>query len=499
MGRSRRKSSISSSSRSRSRSKSRSRSRSRSHRPRSRSGDSRPHRKHNRSKSKKSGHQGRDRSSSNDERSRSRRWSPRKPPLTSSSSAAAAADAVAKANNGRPANGAADAKDRKHGEKTKSSSSDSSSSSNSDGSDEEEIVHFDWHAGQILNDRYTLQTFLGDGTFGRCVLAHDRQYNCPVALKIIRDVKRYAANAKIEADILKDIRRADPNGASGCSIMFDTFTHGPHFCLVFEPLGVSLYDFLKNNFFRGFWMQDLQSFAKQSMQALQFLHEGLRLAHTDLKPENILLQTQDPPVVANFPRFDEWRDRRIAGGTPWEVGPYVRPTSTRIKIIDFGNATYEDEHHSSLINTRQYRSPEVLLGVGWDERSDLWSIGCILMELYNGEQLFETHEELEHLALIERIIGELPQDMLARAPKEIQEKYLTRTSTGKYRIPWPERSSGPDSERHVYCQRPVMKQVQPHHAQFAEFITKILRLDPTTRLSAGKALKHPLFQCAFQD
>eukprot|EP00971_Amphidinium_carterae_P157392 3119925-Amphidinium_carterae.2 len=46
-------------------------------------------------------------------------------------------------------------------------------------------------------------------------------------------------------------------------------------------------------------------------------------------------------------------------------------------IIDFGNATYEDEHHSSVINTRQYRGPEVVLELGWDVRSDIWSLGCL--------------------------------------------------------------------------------------------------------------------------
>merc|ERR1712232_1511618 len=96
-----------------------------------------------------------------------------------------------------------------------------------------------------------------------------------------------------------------------------------------------------------------------------------------------------------------------------------RPSSSQIKLIDFGNATYYNEHHSSVINTRQYRGPEVLLSLGWEESSDLWSIRCILMELYTGDQLFATHEELEHLALIEKIIHELPAHMLTGAAKQM--------------------------------------------------------------------------------
>lgn len=59
-------------------------------------------------------------------------------------------------------------------------------------------------------------------------------------------------------------------------------------------------------------------------------------------------------------------------------------------VIDFGGATYDYESKSSIINTRQYRSPEVILGLGWSYPSDIWSAGCIIAELYLGELLFAT-------------------------------------------------------------------------------------------------------------
>jgi len=354
-----------------------------------------------------------------------------------------------------------------------------------------------------MNSRYHLVKLLGDGTFGRVVLAHDQGSNRQVAIKIIRDVKRYMDNAKIEADILKDIRQADPHGNSGCAIMYETFTHDQRFyCLVFEPLGASLYDFLKGNAFRGFWMQDIQSFAQQSMQALMFLHTNLRMTHTDLKPENILLQTMEPPYKCHFPREAEWlrRNGSSSSSKGQATGEYLRPASSRIKLIDFGNATYEDEHHSSIINTRQYRGPEVLLALGWDERSDLWSIGCILMELYAGEQLFATHEELEHLALMARVIGAIPLGMLGEASPAVRERYLTQDSrTGHWRLPWPERASSPSSERHVLSQRPLPEQVLPQHSQFAEFCSALLTLEPRRRPSAVDAMQHSFFATRFRD
>lgn len=355
----------------------------------------------------------------------------------------------------------------------------------------------------VLNERYNVVKLLGDGTFGRVLLAHDkRKDNRDVAVKVIRDVKRYMESAKVEADILKDIRDADRYGESNCAVMYDTFTHDLKFyCLVFEPLGVSLYDFLKDNAFRGCWMQDVQQIARESMQALVFLHSQLKMTHTDLKPENILFVTQQPAREAHFPREAEWRRRQASSSS--SCGPYMRPVSASVKLIDFGNATYEDQHHSSIINTRQYRGPEVLLDLGWNELSDQWSIGCILMEIYVGDQLFATHEELEHLALIERIIGPLPERMMRHAGTSAREHgWVVPSPSGVPRLPWPERASSTSSQRYVAAQVPLKEQVLPHHASFADFVAELLTLETKGsrgRPSAVESMKHPFFNARFDD
>ena len=63
---------------------------------------------------------------------------------------------------------------------------------------------------------------------------------------------------------------------------------------------------------------------------------------------------------------------------------------SQMPVIDFGGATYDTDHKSSIVNTRQYRAPEVILGLGWSMPSDCWSVGCIAAELYHGELLFAT-------------------------------------------------------------------------------------------------------------
>ena len=60
------------------------------------------------------------------------------------------------------------------------------------------------------------------------------------------------------------------------------------------------------------------------------------------------------------------------------------PKNSAIKVIDYGSAIFEDQHHSSVVSTRHYRAPEVILGLGWSFSVDIWSVGCILVELTTG-------------------------------------------------------------------------------------------------------------------
>lgn len=124
----------------------------------------------------------------------------------------------------------------------------------------------------------------------------------------------------------------------------------------------------------------------------------LNLIHTDLKPENILL------CDSAYQTFTY--NRRIPSSS---TGVNRQATQrrvlldTEIRLIDFGSATFQDEYHSSVVSTRHYRAPEIILGLGWSFPCDIWSIGCILVEFYTGDALFQTHDNLEHLAMMENV------------------------------------------------------------------------------------------------
>jgi len=223
------------------------------------------------------------------------------------------------------------------------------------------------------------------------------------------------------------------------------------------------------------------------------------MTHTDLKPENILLQSAEPPRPAWFPREDTWLQSQ-SPSVRAKLGQYVRPARPEIKLIDFGNATYAEEHHSSIINTRQYRGPEVVLELGWNERSDIWSMGCIFMELYTGELLLGTHENMEHLALMEQIIAPLPNPMLANATADVKGKYLHQDHRSQtWRIKWPENASSQQSIRHVRNSRPLRRLVSPDHEPLAALVAKMLKPNPIDRLSASEVLKNSFFSTSFED
>ncbi|KAJ5073682.1 hypothetical protein M0811_08519 [Anaeramoeba ignava] len=105
----------------------------------------------------------------------------------------------------------------------------------------------------------------------------------------------------------------------------------------------------------------------------------------------------------------------------------------KCKIIDFGNACWVDKHFAPNIQTRQYRSPEVILGYEYTESADTWSLGCMIFELLTGDFLFNPKKreycskDEEHLALIMELIGDIPKELALGGPKS--EKFFN--SNGK--------------------------------------------------------------------
>jgi len=111
---------------------------------------------------------------------------------------------------------------------------------------------------------------------------------------------------------------------------------------------------------------------------------------------------------------------------------------SEIRLIDFGSATFNDEYHSSVVSTRHYRAPEIILNLGWSFSCDIWSIGCILVEFFTGDALFQTHDNLEHLAMMESVCGSKIDAKLVK--QVVQARSNNHNQAAKYVSLHPNRS-----------------------------------------------------------
>ena len=113
-----------------------------------------------------------------------------------------------------------------------------------------------------------------------------------------------------------------------------------------------------------------------------------KLTCEDLKPENVLIcyDDEDSLVCSEDP---------TSSPKPMEMDADEKKksrtisTKVRVKIIDLGNACWVHKHFTSDIQTRQYRSPEVIIGCRYDTPADIWSVACIVFELATGDLLFD--------------------------------------------------------------------------------------------------------------
>ena len=321
--------------------------------------------------------------------------------------------------------------------------------------------HLVYRVGDLLQGRYQVLSLLGEGTFGRVLQVRDLALNREVALKIIKNVAKYREAAKLEIGVLSKLGEYDPAGRNLCVGMLDWFDYHGHICIAFQILGLSVFDFLSLNTYTPYPIEDVRTITRDLCCAVHFLHRN-GLTHTDLKPENILFldSTSDP------------------------VGPVRRLRNAAVRLIDFGSATFNHEHHSTVVSTRHYRAPEVMLELGWSQPSDAWSIGCIIFELAVGVTLFQTHCNREHLAMMERLLGPVPARMAAATPT----RYFTAA-----RLNWdPQSAAGRHVRRHC---RPLHRWLPPdpdlHWTNMFDLIRKLLEFEPGKRLTVAEALQHP--------
>ena len=395
-----------------------------------------------------------------------------------------------------------------------SASSNSSSPPFSDSS----TNHYPYSINEIINGKYRILKHISNGTFGSVFKCENIISQELCAMKIISPCDKNFESAEIEAKLTQKITEEDKKNQSHCVKIFDHFKFSKdnidYYAIVIELLGLSLYEYLKNNSYNGYTMSQIQDIAYQTFEGIAFLHK-IKMIHTDLKPENILLVDSDYDGINKFDEIplnialrNDSHSRNAStistniSKCSKEKVLYKKLKNSEIKIIDFGSAVEFHERGSGVICTRQYRPPEVILDCcQWDEKSDVWAIGCILVELYTGELLFPTYNNQEQLCLIEKTCGHYPNWMIKNTRNEnIKGLFVDckRHKTDKV-LDLKRCSKYDDVKKALANQRTIEESICPKHGEFGKFLQYLLKIDPKRRPSASDALKHHFFRTKFVD
>ncbi|KAG7128239.1 Dual specificity protein kinase YAK1 like [Verticillium longisporum] len=332
-------------------------------------------------------------------------------------------------------------------------------------------------------NRYLILDVLGQGTFGQVVKCQNLKTQEVVAVKVIKNRTAYFNQSMMEVSVLDLLNtKLDKNDDHHLLRLKDTFIHRQHLCLVFELLSVNLYELIKQNQFRGLSTTLVRVFAQQLLNGLALLNKA-RLIHCDLKPENILLKNLESPII---------------------------------KIIDFGSACDERQTVYTYIQSRFYRSPEVLLGLPYSSAIDMWSLGCIVVELFLGLPLFPGSSEYNQVSRIVDMLGnpsnwmiemgkqageffEKRQDEFGRRTYQLKpmEQYAREHSTKEQPSKkYFQANTLPDIIKTYPMPRKNMKQNEidremNNRIAFIDFVRGLLNINPLERWSPQQAKLHP--------
>ncbi|KAF3427476.1 hypothetical protein E2986_06154 [Frieseomelitta varia] len=320
-------------------------------------------------------------------------------------------------------------------------------------------------------------------TYQRCgqkvVKCWKKGTNEIVAIKILKNHPSYARQGQIEVSILSRLSQENADEFNFVRA-YECFQHKSHTCLVFEMLEQNLYDFLKQNKFSPLPLKYIRPILQQVLTALLKLKQ-LGLIHADLKPENIML-----------------------------VDPVRQPY--RVKVIDFGSASHVSKAVcNTYLQSRYYRAPEIILGLPYCEAIDMWSLGCVVAELFLGWPLYPGSSEYDQIRYISQTQGLPTEHMLNNASKTTKFFYRDMDSTYPFwRLKTPEEHEAEtgikskEARKYIFNCLDDIGQVnvptdleggqllaeKADRREFIDLLKRMLTMDQERRITPGEALNH---------
>ena len=319
--------------------------------------------------------------------------------------------------------------------------------------DKDNFGYDDNHTDYLLvkNDhiayRYEILSLLGKGSFGQVCECFDHKKKEKVALKVIKNKPKFHQQASVEVKVLHSLREHDPDNCKNIVRMKNYFSFRNHVCISFELISLNLYDFLRLNNFVGISENLIKNFIKQILNALEY-SSSLGIVHCDLKPENVLL---------------------------------INPKKADVKLIDFGSSCFLNERLHTYIQSRFYRAPEIMLGVAYTCAIDMWSLGCIVAELINGQPLWPGECEKDQLLYIISFLGLPPAELL----KNSTRKHLFFEQGN---LKYDEFSNGTKA---IMDGLSIESSLKTSSQELIDFVKRCFEWNPDKRLKPTEGLMHP--------
>ena len=400
------------------------------------------------------------------------------------------------------------------------SESDIKSETDTESDHDEETYNF---MGELLNNKYIVLHQIGGGAFSSVWLSYNTL-----------DSKYYILKIQFEDDyddgLMEGKMLTRMNNEYIVKIHERFIINQTRVCLALEVLGECLCSLLDNKNNNGLPISLVKRISKQLLTGVQYLHEERKIIHTDLKVENILLTCISPKIqqmktdfestnlikrynelnkvkLDNLPSNRKKRNKVLNSKKKQlleHFKNYVCETlssfnysddiitksdfdisDSNIKIADFGTCVELDDLFTDELQTEYYRSPEIILGYKYNEKIDIWSIGCIIVELITGNLLFDPKKSKHHnrttnhlLDIIEHF-GEFDKKMIAKC------KYRNKYFNKKHEIlNCPEvESSSLDNLLNMNNDIP-----EPEIANICKFLLPFFKYNPKDRISAKEAL-----------
>ncbi|EFI26662.1 CMGC/SRPK protein kinase [Coprinopsis cinerea okayama7 len=363
---------------------------------------------------------------------------------------------------------------------------------------------------------------LGYGTWGTAWLRRDLVNHQHVTVKI--GTPRALEN---ELRVLKHLKSLNSKhfGASATRPLIDEFAiegaDGVFRCAVHPPLAAPISTFRKallRTGMGGLPVPLVKALVTYLLEAVDFLHSEAKVVHTDIQESNILLGLNPETATADLQKFE---DEEIQNPSPRKINE-ERVTHVSRQLVpplyrygpptlcDFGEARFGEYDNMFDIQPYQYRAPEVIFQMGWDEKVDIWSIGVMLWDLIENKNLFKTTGGPDnkdgnnyHVAHMIALLGPPPKDFLERT-KETRLWNWFDKDTASWSSPdivlsiffsgaWKDEAEIPAQT----LENTITRMEGEEKALFINFARRILKWKPEERCSAKELSEDPWIRSRF--